>query len=94
MYCLVVESVCRGINLRKTLLILNALHEVTSYLAGLLMAFLLIPKMFAYIGYVMFTGDFGKDVAGLYRFDPLLTVCIILSLSWLVKFYWNQRDKD
>lgn len=51
------------------------------------MAFLIIPKMFAYIGYAMFTGDFGKDVAGLNSFDPLLTVCIILSLSWLVKFY-------
>lgn len=80
--------------MRKTLLILNGLHEVISYLAGLLMAFLVIPKMFAYIGYVMFTGDFGKDVAGLDRFDPLLTVCIILSLSWLVKFYWRQRDTN
>lgn len=80
--------------MRKTLLILNGLHEVISYLAGLVMAFLVIPKMFAYIGYVMFTGDFGRDIAGLYLHEPLLIVCIIISLSWLAKFYWNQGDKN
>lgn len=80
--------------MRKRRLILDALHAVIAFIATMVIFFIVIPKSFIYIGYVMFTGDFGRDVVALDLRNPLLILSILISLSWLVKFYWRQRDTN